>query len=103
DDLITLDARTGKRIAKREHKIDKAQFVLLNESGAAVIGGRNEIAAFPIANAKAPEFWRIRHTAPARGVLRTVAGIALRAAALYFRYGGLATSAIGIARTGLSF
>ena len=36
-------------------------------------------------------------------MFRTVAGIALRAAALYFRYGGLATSALGIARTGLSF
>jgi outer membrane protein assembly factor BamB len=102
DDLISLDARTGKRIAKRDHKIDKAQFVLLNESGAAVVGGRNEIAAFPIRDPKAPELWRARHTAPGRGVFRTVAGIALRAAALYFRYGGIATSAIGIARTGLS-
>ncbi len=102
DDLITIDARTGKRIAKRDHKIDKAPFVLLNESGAAVVGGRNEIAAFPIRNPKAAELWRARHTAPGRGVLRTVAGIALRAAALYFRYGGLATSAIGLARTGLS-
>lgn len=102
DDLITLDARTGKRVAKRDHKVDKAQFVLLNESGAAVVGGRNEIAAFPISDPKASELWRARHTAPGRGVFRTVAGIALRAAAIYFRYGGLATSAIGIARTGLS-
>ncbi len=31
-----------------------------------------------------------------------IAGIALRATALYFRYGGLATSAIGIARGGLT-
>ena len=51
----------------------------------------------------APELWRVRHTAPARGVFRTVAGIALRAAALYFRYGGIATSALSFARTGLSF
>ncbi len=102
DDLITIDARTGKRIAKRDHKVDKAQFVLLNESGAAVVGGRNEIAAFSFRDPKSAEIWRVRHTAPGRGVFRTVAGIALRAAALYFRYGGLATSAIGIARTGLS-
>lgn len=102
DDLITLDARNGKRIAKRDHKIDKAQFVLINEGGQAVVGGRNEIAAFPFRDPKAPELWRARHTAPGRGVFRTVAGIALRAAALYFRYGGIATSAIGLARTGLS-
>ena len=48
------------------------------------------------------ESMRVRHTAPARGVFRTVAGIALRAAALYFRYGGLATSVIGLARGGIS-
>ena len=102
DDLITIDARSGKRIQKRNHKIDKAQFVILNESGQAVVGGRNEIAAFPMGDARRPEIWRVRHTAPARGVFRVVAGIALRAAAIYFRYGGLATSAIGLARTGLS-
>jgi outer membrane protein assembly factor BamB len=103
DDLITLDAQNGKRIAKRDHKIDKAQFVLINEGGQAIVGGRNEIAAFNIRDARAPVLWRVRHTAPARGVFRTVAGIALRAAALYFRYGGIATSAIGFARTGVSF
>ena len=102
DDLITLDARTGKRIAKRDHKIDKAQFVLINEGGRAVVGGRNEIAAFQIDDPKGAEIWRVRHTAPSRGVFKVVAGIALRATALYFRYGGLATSAISIARTGLS-
>lgn len=98
DDLISIDARTGKRVAKRDHKIDKAQFVLINERGEAVVGGRNEIAAFR----SGPEVWRVRHTAPGRGVFRIVAGIALRAAALYFRYGGLATSAFGLARSGLS-
>lgn len=103
DDLITLDARNGKRTAKRDHKTDKAQFVLINESGQAVVGGRNEIAAFRVgSDSKTPESWRVRHTAPARGVFRVVTGIALRAAALYFRYGGIATSAIGVARTGLS-
>jgi outer membrane protein assembly factor BamB len=100
DDLITLDAATGKRTGKRSHKIDKAQFMLVNESGKAVVGGRNEIAAFdPFGGT---EVWRARHTAPGRGVLRTVAGIALRAAAIYFRYGGLATSALGLARGGLN-
>jgi hypothetical protein len=48
------------------------------------------------------EVWRVRHKAPSRGAFRIIAGIALRATALYFRYGGLATSAIGIARGGLS-
>jgi outer membrane protein assembly factor BamB len=100
DDLITLDARSGKRIQKREHKIDDAAFVTINERGDAVVGGKNEIAAFPVSGGR--ELWRVRHTAPGRGVFRTVAGIALRAAAIYFRYGGLATSAIGIARTGLN-
>lgn len=99
DDLIALDAASGKRIAKHSHKIDKAQFVLVNEGGKAVVGGRNEIAAF---DPRGTEVWRARHTAPGRGVLRTVAGIALRAAAIYFRYGGLATSALGLARGGLS-
>ncbi len=102
DDLITIDARTGKRIAKRDHKVDKAQFVLINEAGHAVVGGRNEIAAFDVRDMKRPEYWRARHTAPGRGVFRTVSGIALRAAALYFRYGGIATSAFSLARGGLS-
>lgn len=102
DDLITIDAVNGKRIANRDHKIDKAQFVLINESGKAVVGGRNEIAAFDVNDQKRPEYWRARHTAPARSVFRVVSGIALRAAALYFRYGGIATSALGLARTGIS-
>lgn len=102
DDLITIDARNGKRIQKRSHRITEAQFVILNESGQAVVGGRNEIAAFAPGDAKRPEIWRVRHTAPARGVLRVVAGIALRATAIYFRYGGLATSALGVARGGLN-
>jgi outer membrane protein assembly factor BamB len=102
DDLITIDAATGKRIAKREHKINKAQFVIVNEGKQAVVGGRSEIAAFDVRDAKRAELWRARHNAPGRGVLRTITGIALRATALYFRYGGLATSAIGLVRGGLS-
>ena len=137
DDLIMLDARGGKRLDKFEHKIEKAQFVLINERGDAVVGGRDEIAAFsvdsrssawepdreggannvlaryepssrssialPIGQASAArELWRAKHKAPGRGVLRVVAGIALRAAAIYFRYGGVATSAFNFARGGLN-
>lgn len=133
DDLITIDARTGKKIDEFEHDVEKAQFVLINESGAAVVGGRDEIAAFSISDSglrnadlknrtgKANNFtkieyseqeklnprseisnpkslWRVKHKAPSRGVFRVVAGIALRAAAIYFRYGGLATSALNIVR-----
>lgn len=128
DDLITIDARSGKKISEFEHDVEKAQFVLLNERGEAVIGGRDEIAAFQFRNPnfkarndspsqasnlqwqnlfsagqltkdkKPNESWRVKHKAPARGVFRLVAGIALRAAALYFRYGGLATSALNVAR-----
>ena len=129
DDLITIDARDGKRRDKFEHQIERAQFVLINENGQAVVGGRDEIAAFGLPGAPAKiranaefrtsnafafspragvadstrqQVWRVRHKAPDRGVLRIVAGIALRATALYFRYGGIATSAIGIARGGLN-
>ena len=129
DDLITLDANSGKRIEKREHDVEKAQFVLINEGGAAVVGGRDEIAAFQVRSQKSEvrsqfeiqdsrfevqssfleiqnpkskiqnrEVWRVKHKAPGRGVFRTIAGIALRATALYFRYGGLATSALNLAR-----
>ena len=142
-DLISIDAKTGKRKDKLEHKIERAQFVLLNERGDEVVGGRDEIAAFrsePPASAGGGavgilkvgftsgalpptyaggsdpgalppayaggsawrESWRVRHKAPGRGAFRVIAGIALRATALYFRYGGLATSAFGIARGGLN-
>ena len=116
DDLITLDAKNGKRVDRFEHKIEKAQFVLINESGEAVVGGRDEIAAFSVdsriavseraltyvRSPDARELWRVKHKAPGRGVLRVVAGIALRAAAIYFRYGGVATSAFNFARGGLN-
>lgn len=127
DDLMTIDARTGKKTAEFEHDVEKAQFVLINESGAAVVGGRDEIAAFDIKGGnprvrkgandsqfqisnfrfqpetwnlkpETKELWRVKHKAPSRGVFRIVAGIALRAAAIYFRYGGLATSALNIVR-----
>ncbi|MDQ3749351.1 MAG: PQQ-binding-like beta-propeller repeat protein [Acidobacteriota bacterium] len=128
DDLITIDAKDGERINKLEHDVEKAQFIFINESGEAVIGGRDEIAAFrvegrgsrvegrvqsskfkvqssflEIQNPKSKiqnqnAVWRVKHKAPSRGVFRVVAGIALRATALYFRYGGLATSALNLVR-----
>lgn len=103
DDLITLELATGKRIGKVVHKIDGAAFVITNESGAAVVGGRAEVAAFEFN--RGVELWRARHTAPSRGVLRTVGAIAARAGALYFRYGGAATAAVrgvGLARAASS-
>ena len=133
DDLITLNARNGKRVNKFEHDVEKAQFVLINEKSEAVIGGRDELAAFQVQGSKFKsqnqidirnstskfqnsflenqnlksriqnrEIWRVKHKAPDRGVFRIVAGIALRAAALYFRYGGLATSALNFARGALN-
>ena len=91
DDLIFIDAVTGKRRMKVSHGIERAAFVLLNERGEAVVGGQNEVAAFMLADGR--ESWRERHTAPGRGLLRTVAAIAARAASLYFRYGGAAMTA----------
>jgi outer membrane protein assembly factor BamB len=91
DDLIIIDARTGKRRAKISHGIEKAAFVLLNERGEAVVGGKNEIAAFDL-NTGA-NVWRARHNPPGRGLLRTVAAVSARAAALYFRYGSTASTA----------
>lgn len=131
DDLISLDARSGKRRESFEHKVERAQFVLINERGDVVIGGSDEIAAFRAAppasagggevrfanagfvsgavppayaggTASMRESWRVRHKAPGRGALRIIAGIALRATALYFRYGGLATSAFNVARGGFN-
>ena len=98
DELISIDTKTGKRTANFEHKIEKAQFLLVNERGETVVGGKDTIAAFR----DKKEMWRVKHKAPDRGVFRIVTGIALRATALYFRYGGLATSAIGLARTGFN-
>jgi outer membrane protein assembly factor BamB len=91
DDLIFLDSVTGKRRLKVSHGIEQAAFVLINEQGELVVGGRNEVAAFALADGR--EHWRERHTAPGRGILRTVTAIAARAASLYFRYGGAAMTA----------
>ena len=145
DDVILIDANSGKRVSKFEHDVERAQFVIVNERGEIVVGGRDEIAAFanaergmrnaklqkpareqgrnqdvlshgfvdsqssrsslalPYGQASAdPALWRVKHKAPGRGILRVVAAVALRAAALYFRYGGTVTSAFNFARGGLN-
>jgi outer membrane protein assembly factor BamB len=84
DDLIFLDASTGKRTLRVSHKIERPSFGLLNERGDIVIGGQNEIAAF----SGGRELWHARHTPPGRGILRTIGAIAARAASLYFRFSG---------------
>jgi outer membrane protein assembly factor BamB len=103
DDLILIDAATGERRSKTSHKIEAAQFVLINERREAVVGGRNEIAAFE--TGRGADVWRARYTPPGRGFLRTVAAVAARAASLYFRYGGTVTTAfrgVQLARTAAS-
>ena len=92
DDLILLDASNGKRMARFAHKIERASFGLLNERGDVVIGGQSEIAGFDRVSGR--QLWRARHTPPGRGIFRTVAAIAARAASLYFRYGGTAMTAV---------
>ena len=106
DDLIFVDARTGKRTLHVPHRIEHASFGMLNERGDIVIGGQSEIAGFDPVNGR--ELWRARHTPPGRGLFRTIAAIAARAASLYFRFGGTAVTAfrgVQIARTaaGLSW
>jgi outer membrane protein assembly factor BamB len=92
DDLIFIDASNGKRRAKVSHKIERAAFGTLNENGNIVIGGQSEIAAFDPVSGR--QLWRARHTPPGRGILRTVAAIAARAASLYFHFGGPAMTAL---------
>lgn len=86
DDLILLDALNGKRINRVSHKIDRASFGILNEGGDIVIGGQSEIAAFDSRAGR--QLWRAKHTPPGRGIFRTIAAIAARAASLYFRFSG---------------
>lgn len=92
DDLIFVDAQTGKRLSRVSHKVERASFGLLNERGDVVIGGQSEIAAFDPVSGQ--QLWRARHTPPGRGIFRTVGAIAARAASLYFRYGGTAMTAV---------
>ena len=91
DDLIVIDSKTGKRRARVRHGIERASFGVLNEGGQVVVGGQSEIAAFDATSGR--EIWRARHTPPSRGLFRTIAAITARAASLYFRYGGTATTA----------
>ena len=117
DDLIVVDAKNGKKVGEIDHKVEAAQFVILNEAGHAIVGGKEELAAFDISKLGAQnpkpksqniQIWRAKHTPPARGVLRVVAGVALRATALYFRYGGIASTAfsafrgVSVAKSALS-
>ena len=102
DDLIVVDSQTGKRRARLRHGIERASFGVLNEGGAVVVGGQSELAAFDLSASNPRELWRARHTPPGRGIFRTVAAVAARAASLYFRYGGTAVTAfrgVQIART----
>jgi outer membrane protein assembly factor BamB len=91
DDLIMIDSHTGKAGSRTKHKIEHAAFVLINEMGQAVVGGRSEVAGFDLKRLDEPA-WRVRYEPPGRGLLRTAIAIAARTAALYFRYGGVATS-----------
>ena len=91
DDLIVIDAKTGKRRTRVKHGIERPAFGILNESEDVVVGGQSEIAAFDATTGR--EIWRARHTPPGRGILRAIAAVAARAASLYFRYGGTAVTA----------
>ena len=114
DDLISLNAKNGKRLRKSGHRVKNPQFVLMNENGQAVVGGSDTLSAFRLLDLRSKKgrllpVWSVRHKAPGRGVFRVVAGIALRATALYFRYGNLANAAfssfrgVNLARSALSF
>lgn len=92
DDLILVDTQNGKRVNRISHQIERTSFGLLNESGYIVVGGQSEIAAFDPSSGR--ELWRARHTPPGRGILKTITAIAARAASLYFRFGGTATTAV---------
>jgi len=89
DELIAVDAASGKRRSRISHGVDKPSFAVLNEDGDVVIGGREEIAAFNGGR----EVWRGRYPPPGRGVLKTIGAIAARAASLYLRFGGTASTA----------
>jgi outer membrane protein assembly factor BamB len=90
DELVLLDAASGKRRARISHRVEAASFIVLNERGEIVLGGKNEVAAFDPTTLD--NLWRERHDPPGRGILRTVAAVAARAASLYFRYGGAAST-----------
>ncbi|MFV0387980.1 MAG: PQQ-binding-like beta-propeller repeat protein [Pyrinomonadaceae bacterium] len=102
DDIYALDALDGKRLGKAKHKLDTPAFVVRNEVGEFIVGGKDRLAAFRYQNGKFDKAWEARHQPPARGAFKVIGAITLRAAALYFRYGGLANSLYGIGQTGLT-
>jgi outer membrane protein assembly factor BamB len=89
DEVIAIDAQSGRRVAHMPHHVKRAAFVLLNNRADVVVGGQEDLAAFNGGR----EVWRAHYAPPGRGLFRTIAAIAARAASLYFRYGGLATTA----------
>ena len=89
DEVIAIDASNGKRVAHVPHHVKRPAFALLNERGEIVVGGQEDLAAFSTGR----EVWRGHYPPPGRGVLRTVAAVAARAASLYFRFGGVASTA----------
>ena len=91
DDVISVETANGKRRSHAPHKIKGAAFALLNERNEVVIGGREEIAAFDHVSGRS--VWRAKYPPPGRGLLKTIAAVAARAASVYFRYGGVATTA----------
>jgi outer membrane protein assembly factor BamB len=93
DELVLIDAATGKSRAQGEHNVKGAAFVLVNQVGQAVVGGSNGLAAFNVGRGASEPAWRARHDPPGRGFLRTFAAVTIRAISLYFRYGGAATTA----------
>jgi outer membrane protein assembly factor BamB len=101
NEVISIDSNSGKARGRLKHDVEKAAFVLLNERGEAVVGGQNEIASFNVSGlsgkSKADALWRAHYKPPSRGVLKIIAGVAARAAALYFRYGSTVSSAYGLA------
>src|SRR5262249_52857115 len=102
DEVIAIDAATGKRLAHVAHHVKRPAFALVNERGEVVVGGQEDIAGFDSGN----EVWRGHYPPPGRGLLRTLAAIAARSASLYFRFGGTASTAfrgIQIARVVSSF
>ena len=89
DELVSINATTGKRIVHVAHHVKRPAFALVNEGGEVVVGGQEDIVAF----ASEREVWRGHYPPPGRGLLRTIGAIAARAASLYFRFGGTISTA----------
>ena len=84
-----MTRRQEKRFA-RKHKIEGLRYCSSTKwSGSG--RGPGEVAGFDLKRLNEAA-WRVRHEPPGRGLLRTAIAIAARTAALYFRYGGVATA-----------